>query len=126
MTRINFSEIKRNIVYVFYAEKDTIKIPFYIGESGRGIGRFGDYISAKFSAPTDFKIGKMCKLIEENGYTVFIEYEYSDNRKTREKELIKEHQSKNLINGKFGYKYKTDNEKNILDKMKIYADKYFK
>ena len=129
MKRINFSEIKRDIVYIFYAEKENDKIPFYIGESGRGIGRFGDYISAKFSASTDFKIGNVSRLIENNGYTIIIEYDYSNDRKKREKELIQEYKSKfdnKLINGKFGYNYKIDDEKDILKKMKEFVNQNFK
>lgn len=126
MDKINFSEIKRSIVYIFYAEKDTRRTPFYVGQTSRGIGRFGDYISANFSASTDFKVGQFARLLEELDYTIWIEYKGVSDRATKEKELIDQFQDYPLINNKFGYNYKTDSEQDVVFRMREYIENHFK
>jgi hypothetical protein len=46
-----YPEIK-DIVYIIGVSTDSDFHPFYFGQPSRNIGRFGDYISAKFSAVT--------------------------------------------------------------------------
>ena len=44
MQSINLTRSRGNVVYVIYAVKNGDKMPFYVGESGRGIARMADYI----------------------------------------------------------------------------------
>jgi len=103
----------KQIVYILYFEPEDSddKIPFYVGESSRGIGRFGDYVSAQFTASTDFKVGEAIRYLRSLGLVVGIKYKESHCRKIEEKEFIaalrKETQ---LLNDLKGYDYKLANE----------------
>src|SRR3990172_2147914 len=65
-----------DMVYIFFYVRgeDTERVPFYVGESSRHVGRFGDYVSAKFSAPTDFKVGEAVKYLRKRGLRVVIKF----------------------------------------------------
>ena len=57
----------RDIVYVICLRRKEAKdfIPFYVGESSRSVGRFGDYIASKFTASTDFQVGQAIQYLHE-------------------------------------------------------------
>jgi hypothetical protein len=39
-----------NVVYIIYLTNQGVNIPFYVGETGRFLGRVSDYMSANFKA----------------------------------------------------------------------------
>ena len=41
-----------------FSVSGTRNIPFYVGETGRHAGRRGDYRTAAWGAPTDYKVGR--------------------------------------------------------------------
>ena len=43
-------------------------------QSSRHVGRFGDYVAAKFTASTDFKVGEAVRQLRDHGCKVFIRY----------------------------------------------------
>lgn len=114
--------VQPNIVYVICYKKDDRKeIPFYVGKSTRSIGRIGDYVSANFSAQTDFKVGKAIDYLrEERGYEIIVRYLECNNIDEKEKEMIRAIESdgyKLLNNIDLLYDYNVDNPegvKNIL------------
>ncbi len=106
---MEFPQPKKIVYILYFKEKNANEaIPFYIGESSRGIGRFCDYISAQFGAPTDFKVGEAVRYLRELGFTVGIKYKESSDRKKEEKAFIdrlkKNHR---LINELKGFNYKS-------------------
>ena len=104
---------QNNIVYVLYYIKpdEAAEIPFYVGESTRHLGRLGDYLSAKFSASTDFKVGVAIRQFRSLGFQVGIKYRESSKRRDDEKEVIKQlRQQFKLLNDLPGYDYKRSNE----------------
>ena len=99
----------RNIVYVFFYVRGegTDRVPFYVGESSRHVGRFGDYVSAKFSASTDFKVGEAVKYLRERGLRVVIKFKESPNREDEEKRILQDlRRTHHLLNDLPGYHYK--------------------
>ena len=114
MDTINLTHSRGNIVYVIYAVKGNDKIPFYIGESTRGIARIADYINASFGAPTDFKVGRTVRMLEEKGYEVIVEIEKTPDRKVREKDLIDKYHDQPLLNHVPSYNYKTTGKDKYL------------
>ena len=112
--------IENDIVYQIGIYYKKTFVPFYVGQSSRHIGRLGDYISAKFSASTDFKIGEAVKYLREKKHDVRVLYKISKNKMIDEKKLIQDIQQKyQLLNGVKGYDYKTANE--IEEKVKIHS-----
>jgi hypothetical protein len=102
-----------DIVYVlcFKRAGSSEELPFYIGESGRGTRRLGDYITAQFGAPTDFKVGVVVKALQEAGAEVSVKYKVSSNRKAEEAALIRETSSQHaLLNNEPSFNYKTDSK----------------
>ena len=75
-------------VFCFKLEGSTAYTPFYVGESSRSVGRIGDYVSANFSAPTDFKVGKASQHLLALGCDVTVFYKAASDRKAEEKRLI--------------------------------------
>jgi len=97
-----------DIVYVLhYIHGDGAKpLPFYVGESSRHVGRFGDYVSANFSAATDFKVGEAVKYLRKKGLRVVIKFQESHNRKEEEKRILQHLRSTfKLLNDLKGYRY---------------------
>jgi hypothetical protein len=90
--------------------------PFYVGQSSRHVGRFGDYLKPNFTAATDFKVGKAIEFLTERGFKVEIKYKVSTNRKLDEKELIKK--TEPILNGLKLYKYKTAVKEIEVEKIK--------
>lgn len=103
----------KQIVYVLYFKSDDRKeiVPFYVGESARGIGRFGDYVSAQFTASTDFKVGEAIRYLRSLRLVVGIKYKVSQYREAEEKKLIAAlRKERQLLNDLKGYDYKLANE----------------
>lgn len=110
-----------DIVYIVYFRKpyDNSEVPFYVGMSTKHIGRFGDYLSANYSAPTDYKVGKAIQYMRDFGLNVGIKYKETNNYKEEEKELInKLRKNYLLINDLPGFDYKRANENQ--EKIKIH------
>lgn len=99
------------IVYVLCFKKPgaSSETPFYVSESGRGTRRLGDYLTAQFSAPTDFKVGVVIKTLQAAGVEVIVKYRQSNDRKSEEKQLIHEiSQCYPLLNHESNFNYKSD------------------
>ena len=62
---------------------------FYVAESSRSVGRFGDYIASKFTASTDFKVGQAIQYLHECGCEVVVCYKPSHDRMADEQALIR-------------------------------------
>lgn len=104
-----------DIIYVIGFKRDRVNaieqkthfIPFYVGESTRSVGRFGDYIASKFTASTDFKVGQAIQYLHERGCEVVVRYKGSLDRIADERALI--HSIKNtghkLLNDLGSYIY---------------------
>lgn len=117
---------QRDIVYVLcYKCKETNKVcPFYIGESSRNVGRIGDYLSARFTAATDFKVGEAIRYLQFEGYEVEIKFKDSSDRKAEEKALIINlRKSYILLNDLNGYDYRTANESEERSRIRAFIDK---
>lgn len=98
----------RDIVYVFHYVTDKVPepVPFYVGESSRHVGRFGDYMSANFSASTDFKVGEAVKYLRKCGARIVVKYKETHDRREDEKLLLhKLRRSVKLLNDLKGYRY---------------------
>ncbi len=112
------------IVYVlcFIPPNADSSIPFYVGESSRHIGRFGDYVSAKFSASTDFKVGEAIKHLRSMKLEVTIKYLLCDDRKEREKLLLQKLMTEGylLLNQLGNYNYRIANEATERHKIGIF------
>lgn len=118
----------RDIVYVLcYKSKYDNKVcPFYIGESSRHLGRLGDYVSANFSASTDFKVGEAVRYIHQLGCHIEVKFKDSSDRKYEEKALLQEfHKSYKLLNDLDGYNYKTANSDEERLRIRKYIDEIF-
>lgn len=110
-----------NIVYTIGLIREAAYIPFYVGQTTRNVGRFGDYISAKFSASTDFKVGEAVKYLRNLGYDVAIEYKEIEgvNRRAEESRIINEYRRNyELLNDLPGYDYSRAIEKD--ERLKIH------
>lgn len=127
--RINLSKCRAfnsgSCAYVIYADRRDDRLPFYVGESATILARLGDYARASFSAATDFKVGRTIRLLEERGYEVLVEIEWTSDRKAREKELIERHGDRPLLNSVAGYDYKTANEDAELSRLEEYVRENF-
>ena len=125
MRFINLTRSRGNVVYFIYAVRNEDKIAFYVGESGRGIGRMADYINASFGAATDFKVGRTIRLLEARGYEVIAELESTPDRKLREKELIQEFHDMPLLNHVQSYDYKTQNREAYEALLEMFVEDNF-
>jgi hypothetical protein len=99
-------------------------IPFYVGQSSRHCGRFGDYVSAKFSAATDFKVGKAVRKFRDLGCEVVVRYTPTDDRRIDEMSLIQslrdEHE---LLNDVASYDYRTAVEEEELRRIEVFVQR---
>jgi hypothetical protein len=114
-----------NIVYIlcYILNEGSPPIPFYVGESSRHVGRFGDYISGKFSASTDFKVGEAVKHFIKKGFRVVVKFNEVKNRKEEEKRILKILKSNfRLLNDLEGYAYKTSLEKKERLRIQQFVD----
>ena len=74
---------------------------------------------------TDFKVGRTIRLLEERGYEILVEIEWTSDRKFREKELIARHGDRPLLNSVAGYDYKTANKDAELSRLEEYVRENF-
>lgn len=114
------------VVYVIFFVKDNKEVPFYVGETGRFLGRISDYISANPKASTDFKVGEAIKYLQEKGYKIIIKYKPSENRGEEQNELIRylQDQGHRLLND-LSVKNYTDkgfNETEERERIKRFCD----
>jgi len=115
------------IVYVLGIEFKGEFAPFYVGQTSRNVGRFGDYVSAKFSASTDFKVGEAVKYFKKRGCSVKIKFKKSDRKEKEEKNLlIALRKDTTLLNDLRGYNYKTANENEERQKIHQFVDEFLK
>jgi len=123
-TNIDFPKHKEIVYILYFREKvGGDDIPLYVGETSRGVGRFGDYISAKFTAATDFKVGEAIRYLKSLGFEVRIKYNESNNRKTEERTIINQLQRKSrLLNELKGFQYTVANENDERLKIQKYMD----
>lgn len=117
-----FQEIEfprhRDIVYILHYVRNDVPLPFYVGESSRHVGRLGDYVSANFTAATDFKVGEAARHLLGQGLRVVVKFQESANRKADEKRILQElRRTYRLLNDIPGYNYEkadeTDERKRI-------------
>lgn len=119
-TEIEFP-IDSDIIYVLLYVKGEERVPFYVGQSQRNIGRFGDYVRAGFKASTDFKVGEAVKYLKANGYKVIINYKNARDRLLEEKRLIETltMNGHRLLNELSGYDYRIADENE--ERKRIYS-----
>lgn len=111
-----------DIIYVLlYArEGESEPVPFYVGQSSQHVGRFGYYVSANFSACTDFKVGEAVRYLRSKGHDVIIRYRESHDRRGEERMVMNSLRSNSpLLNDLDGYDYRYANEE--LERLKIHA-----
>lgn len=78
-------------VYALIVGKGSQRFPLYVGQTGRLLGRVGDYQTAQFAAPTDFRVGEAIKYLPaEKGCIVDFLYKPSASHLKDEKLLIRE------------------------------------
>ena len=115
----------RDIVYVlcYKNHNDNHVHPFYVGESSRHIGRVGDYVSANFTASTDFKVGEAVTYLRQLGCHIEIKFKEAIDRKAEEKALLHEfRQSHRLLNDLVGYNYLTANVDEERSRIRKFID----
>lgn len=109
-------KINIDIVYIIGVNTESDFHPFYVGQSSRHVGRFGDYLKPNFSAATDFKVGKAIEYLTNNGCKVEVKFRSSINRISDEKEII--NSLNPILNTIPGYDYTKlqdeDDKKKIL------------
>ncbi len=87
------------------------------------MGRFGDYISGKFSASTNFKVGEAVKYLRDNVYRVVIRFDEVDNRKVEEKRILQNLRGTfRLLNDLKGYDYNKSNERDERQNIQQFVD----
>ncbi len=113
-----------SVVYIIYFINGGYNIPFYVGETGRLLGRISDYMIANFKAQTDFKVGEAIRYFQETGYKIIIKYKISDERKSEQDKVIREFKNSGwiLLNDLKGYDYKKASKKDELMRVKDFCD----
>ena len=114
----------QSIVYVlcFRLADASEEIPFYVGQSGRGLRRIADYITAQFAATTDFRVGVVVKALQDAGATISIKYKASARRRKDETSLIlKLRDNHALLNAEHSYDYRTADRKTQRERFKTIA-----
>ena len=116
-----------DIVYVlcFKRQGSNDCIPFYVGESSRHVGRFGDYVSKNFSASTDFKVGQAVIQLRKRNCEVLIRYKATNERRAEEKSWIDsiEQSGLQLLNRLPGYNYAMANKDDELKRVTEFVTK---
>jgi len=114
-----------DIVYVlcFKAPGAEHAVPFYVGESSRHVGRFGDYLTAHFSASTDFKVGRAVRTLQAHGCEVVVRYKHEVDRKAAESSLIATYEAAGLVllNSLQGYRYQTALEADEMARVEAFV-----
>lgn len=97
------SESQSKIVYVICFTGKSLKepVPFYVGRSKRHVGRLGDYVSGKFTAVTDFRVGVAIRYLQKEGFRVDFHFTPVSDPKQVEQRLKEELKTDNcLLNDK--------------------------
>ncbi len=117
-------------VYVVFSKKANKEIPIYVGETDIIQRRIGDYVSASFTASTDFKVGESIRYFQEKGFKVTIKYKsVKKEHRLEEEERIKKYlrgAGRQLLNDLEGYPYKTANEEKERQKVRSFCDNILK
>ena len=124
-TELPFPEHSELVYVLCYSRPGATEFrPFYIGETGRGLGRFGDYLSAQFTASTDFRVGRAVRRLREHGSNVTIFWKASPDRAAEEKTLIKLARGVgySLLNDVAGYDYRSAKEPEELTRVHNFVD----
>ena len=116
------------LVYVFHYLKDgeikTASAPFYVGQTSKHFGRFGDYVSAQFTAQTDFKVGEAIRYLRVLGFRVIVKYKESVDPRADEKWMLNILSSPyQLLNNLPGYNYKKADKEEERIKIHRFMDK---
>ena len=126
----HFTELKfpenAEVVYVLIARLTNTRheLPFYVGETGRSFGRFGDYQAANFKAPTDFKVGTVIRQLRALKHEIFIKYHASKDRKQDEKKLIAHFKEAgiSLLNNEPCYNYLDATPDQVIPRLAKFAE----
>ena len=114
-----------DIVYVLCFKPPGVEraVPFYVGESSRHVGRFGDYLTAHFSASTDFKVGRAVRTLQARGCEVVVRYKNEVDRKAAESSLIAAYEAAGLmlLNSLQGYRYQIALEADEMAKVEAFV-----
>jgi hypothetical protein len=120
---------RKGFVYVISWERDTLDVPFYVGETGWLLGRMKDYGVRSFAASTDFRVGECIRYLKEmKKYQINVRYKGSSDRKAeREREegdIIEElHLSGALLLNHFrGYSYRVDDKTKEKKRLQIFCE----
>lgn len=100
-------------VYAIIVTAQNGQFPLYIGQTGRLGGRIGDYTTAQFHAPTDFRVGEAIRyLLTKKLCRVDFFYRPSEAHLQDEKVLIREFllAGYTLMNFLAAFDYKTANQ----------------
>ena len=117
-----------DIVYIIGVEERNKFIPIYVGESSKNIGRIGDYVSAQFSAATDFKVGIAIKYLMKKEHKVIIKYKNSSDRKKEQNDAMGEIKIDGfrLLNDLGGYDYRTAKKEEEIRKIEDFIEEIIK
>jgi len=113
----------RNIVYALFFQMNGREICFYAGQSSRHIGRFGDYLSCQFTAPTDFRVGEAIKYLQEKKFVVKAKYREVLDPEAEERQLIRQlSQTFKLLNRLPAYNYQRSTPQVEKEKVRRFID----
>jgi hypothetical protein len=112
-----------NIVYVLFFDMNGAEVYFYVGQTSRHIGRLGDYVSGKFTAATDFRVGEAIKYLQEKKLVIRVKYREVLNSKSEERDLIQQLSRKfKLLNHLPAYNYLKSTPDAELTKVRRFID----
>ena len=114
-----------DIIYIVGIQGEVNFIPIYIGESTRYLGRMGDYISAQFNTPTDFKVGEAVKYIQSKGFPVGVKFKATKNRREDEIKYLNDIRTLGfkLLNDLSSFDYRTSNSDAEREKVQRFVQK---
>jgi hypothetical protein len=118
-----------DIVYILsYRRGEDEPAPFYVGESRRSTRRIGDYLTAQFAAPTDFKVGTAIKALQAAGCEVLVHYKLSNNRRQDEKAWIERLTGEGyaLLNHERSFNHKTAKEDEERARIQMFVQSLLK
>lgn len=122
---IEFPVTNLSMVYVIlFVQPGKNAVPFYVGETGRGFGRIGDYITASWGAQTDFKVGMAVRMFRNNGCKVVIRYAPHEHRRIAERELLATYRAAGhkLLNDVPNYNYKTAEREVVVGRIRDFVE----
>jgi hypothetical protein len=114
-------------IYAIIVTVQNGQFPLYVGQTGRLGGRIGDYATAQFHAPTDFRVGETIRYLRtERPCRVDFFYRPSEAHLQDEKVLIREFllAGYTLLNFLPAFDYKTairDDERSLVHRFRDMA-----